>query len=327
MAGKQNKKIKERDLQGFKHFKLLLPALERLHDHGCGCDKAGNRKLHMDQYASLLLLYMFNPICTSLRSLQQVSELKKVQKFFGAARASLGSLSEASTVFDSELLKNIIQELSTKLTNVSTIPGFDNSKGILTAVDGSLIEAVGKMAWALWRSDRNGIKVHCQYEILRGTPVSMEVTDANTSEKAVLASILQPNRIYVLDRGYAKYGLLDKIVNTKSSFICRIRDNAIYKTIEEKQLTDKAVKEGIVFDKVVDLGGEAAETKLKKIRIVAVKCTPKAGRSRTGGRGGPRQSQTLLIATDRFDLEPETIAAIYKHRWTIEIYFRFFKEN
>ena len=299
--------------------------LESLHGAGCRRDIAGNRILHMDQYTSLILLYMFNPICTSLRSLQQVSELKKVQKFFGAARASLGSLSEASTVFDSELLKNIIQELSTKLSNVSSIPGFDNSKGMLTAVDGSLIEAVGKMAWALWRSDRNGIKVHCQYEILRAVPVSMEVTDANTSEKAVLSSILQPDKIYVLDRGYAKYGLLEEIVNIKSSFVCRIRDNAIYKTIEDKKLTDKSVKEEIVFDRTVELGGATAETKLKKIRVVAVKCNPKFRPSRTGGRGGPRQGQILLIATDRFDLEPETIAAIYKHRWTIEIYFRFFK--
>ena len=323
--GKKRKEIQDHELKGFKYFRAITKMLERLHDAGCQRDKAGNRKLHMDQYASLLLLYMFNPICTSLRSLQQVSELKKVQKFFGAARASLGSLSESATVFDSELLKKIIQELSTKLDNVSSIPGFDSSKGTLTAVDGSLIEAVGKMAWALWRSDRNGIKVHCQYEILKGTPVSMEVTDANTSEKAILDSILQPNRIYVLDRGYAKYGLLEKIVNTKSSFVCRIRDNAIYKTIETKGRTYKAHEEGIVFDKTVELGGETAETKLKNVRIIAVKCNPTAPRSRTGGRGGPRQSQTLLIATDRFDLEPETIAAIYKYRWTIEIYFRFFK--
>ncbi|MBW8018052.1 MAG: IS4 family transposase, partial [Planctomycetes bacterium] len=310
---------------GFKYFKAISTMLESLHDAGCERDIAGNRTLHMDQYASLILLYMFNPICNSLRSLQQVSELKKVQKQFGAARASLGSLSEASTVFDSELLKEIIQELSTKLTNVAHIPGFDNSKGILTAVDGSVIEAVGEMAWALWRSDRNAIKVHCQYEILKGVPVGMEVTGANTSEKAVLASILQPNRIYVLDRGYAKYGLLQEITKIKSSFVCRIRDNSVYKINEDKTLTDKAVKEGIVFDRTVNLGGETAETKLKNIRIVAVKCNPKHGPSRTGGRGGPRQGQILLIATDRFDLEPETIAAIYKHRWTIEIYFRFFK--
>ncbi len=320
----KRKKIKDHELKGFKYFKAISSMLESLHEAGCERDIAGNRTLHMDQYASLLLLYMFNPICKSLRSLQQVSELKKVQKQFGAARASLGSLSEAARVFDSELLKKIIQELSTKLTNVSHIPGFNSSKGILTAVDGSLIEAAGKMAWALWRSDRNGIKVHCQYEILRGVPVGIEVADANTSEKAVLASILRPNRVYVLDRGYAKYGLLQEIINIKSSFVCRIRDNAIYQTIEDKDLTDKAVKEGIVFDRTVELGGETAKTKLKKIRIVAVKCNPNTKRHHTA-RGGPQQGQILLIATDRFDLEPETIAAIYKHRWTIEIYFRFFK--
>ena len=322
--GAKRKKIKDHQLKGFKYFKAISSMLESLHDAGCERDIAGNRTLHMDQYASLLLLYMFNPICKSLRSLQQVSELKKVQKQFGAARASLGSLSEAARVFDSELLKKIIQELSTKLTNVSHIPGFNSSKGVLTAVDGSLVEAAGKMAWALWRSDRNGIKVHCQYEILRGVPVGIEVADANTSEKAVLASILQPNRIYVLDRGYAKYSLLQEIINIKSSFVCRIRDNAIYQTTEDKDLTGKAVKEGIVFDKTVELGGETAETKLKNIRIVAVKCNPNTKRHHTA-RGGPQQGQILLIATDRFDLEPETIAAIYKHRWTIEIYFRFFK--
>ena len=321
---KKKPKIKEHQLEGFKYFKAISKMLESLHGAGCERDIAGNRKLHMDQYASLVLLYMFNPICTSLRSLQQVSELKKVQKFFGAARASLGSLSEASTVFDSELLKNIILELSAKLDNVSSIPGFDNSKGILTAVDGSLIEAVGKMAWALWLNDRNGIKVHCQYEILKGVPVSMEVTDANANEKAVLASILQPDRIYVMDRGYAKYSLLEEIVKIKSSFVCRIRDNAIYETIEDKQLSDKAVKEGIVFDRMVELGSKTAKTKLNT-RIVAVKCTPKFGPSRSGGRGGPRQGQLIYIVTDRLDLEPETISAIYKHRWTIEIYFRFFK--
>jgi hypothetical protein len=323
--GKKHKEIKESQLGGFKYFKIVDKMLQRLHDAGCDRDKAGNRKLHMDQYASLILLYMFNPICDSLRAIHRISELKKVQKKFCAARASLGSLSEASTVFDSELLKNIIQELSLKLPNVSKIDGFDNSKGILTAVDGSVIEAVGKMAWALWMPDNNAIKVHCQYEILKGVPVSMDITSANSSETAVLSSNLQSDRIYVLDRGYAKYSLLEEIMNVKSSFVCRIRDNAIYETIEEKKLTDKAVKERIVFDKTVELGSKTASTKLKNVRIVAVKCNPVIKKYKSSGRGGPKQGQILLIATDRFDLEPETISAIYKHRWTIEIYFRFFK--
>ena len=322
--GRKREKIKEHQLAGFKYFKIISGMLEALHDAGCERDIAGNRILHMDQYVSLLLLYMFNPICTSLRSLQQVSELKKVQRILGTARTSLGSLSEASTVFDSELLKNIIQELSGKLADVSQLAGLKNSKDILTAVDGTVIEAIGKMAWALWRHDRNGIKVHCQYEILKGAPVSMEITDANYSETAVLSRNLQSGRIYVMDRGYAKYGLLRDIVNVKSSFICRIRDNAKWRTVQDNELTEEAIKEGVVFDKTVELGSDNAKTKLKGVRVIAVKCNPNTKRHHTA-RGGPQQGQTLLIVTDRFDLDAQTIAAIYKYRWMIEIYFRFFK--
>jgi len=54
----------------------------------------------MDQYCALVLLYLFNPVVTSLRAMQQVSELKKVQKILGCKRASLGSLSESVQVFD-----------------------------------------------------------------------------------------------------------------------------------------------------------------------------------------------------------------------------------
>ncbi len=98
-------KNQRKDLHGFKHFKLLNPLLEKLHDQGCQRDKAGNRILHFDQYAALILLYFFNPIVSSLRGIQQASELKKVQRILGCSRASLGSLSEAARVFDADLLR------------------------------------------------------------------------------------------------------------------------------------------------------------------------------------------------------------------------------
>jgi len=317
----KREKIKEEQLVGFKYFKMLSGLLERLQDAGCRRDRAGNRTLHMDQYVSLLLLYMFNPICTSLRALQQASELDKVQKKLGCARASLGSLSESARVFDSELLKDIIEELSGQLPNVSGIPGFDESKGVLTAVDGTLIEAVANMAWATWQKDRNGIKVHTQFEILKGVPVDMEVTDANTDEKAILRELLQPDRIYVLDRGYAKYTLLQEILDIKSSFVCRIRDNAVFQEIQNNPLSEKAQSEGVLFDKIVTLGDKI---KLTPIRLIAVKCNPNIKLHHTV-RGGPEQGEMLWIATDRFDPDAETIATIYKRRWTIEIFFRFFK--
>ena len=103
--------IKERDITGLKYFEQLVPLLERLHDDGCKRDRAGNRHLHYDQYCMLLLLFLFNPIVTSLRGVQQASELKKVQKKLGCQQASLGSLSEATSVFDADRLKAIIAEL------------------------------------------------------------------------------------------------------------------------------------------------------------------------------------------------------------------------
>jgi hypothetical protein len=108
-------KFKESDITGLKYFDKLAPLLERLHDDACERDKAGNRELHFDQYCLLILLYLFNPVVTSLRGIQQASELGKVQKKLGCQRAALGSLSEAATVFDADRLKDIIAELGAEL--------------------------------------------------------------------------------------------------------------------------------------------------------------------------------------------------------------------
>src|SRR5271154_6354002 len=115
MANHQREKVREEQLTGLKYLDQLAPLLARLHDGGCARDKAGNRTLHYDQYCLLILLYLFNPVVTSLRGIQQASELAKVQKKLGCARAALGSLSEAASVFDPERLKAIVAELGSEL--------------------------------------------------------------------------------------------------------------------------------------------------------------------------------------------------------------------
>lgn len=311
---------------GFKYFKAISGMLEGLHDAGCQRDRAGNRLLHMDEYMSLLLLYMFNPICTSLRAVQQASELQKVQRILGCPRASLGSLSESARVFDSQLMQEIIEHLSDKLKPISSHSKLDDLPGILTAVDGTLIPALSKMTWALWKTDQQAIKAHTQFDLEKHVPVKITITDGNANEKQVLAEHLEPGRIYVKDRGYAGLALFQQILDANSSFVCRIRDNAVYEVLEEYALTEDAKAAGIIFDRKVRLG---SNTKTKEqlsvpVRLVAVKCTPHVKRAHTG-RGGPEQGEILLIATDRFDLEADVIALIFKHRWMIEIFFRFFK--
>jgi hypothetical protein len=325
---KKKPKIKQSDLQGFKYFKKLSQMLERLHNAGCGRDRAGNRILHMDQYMTLLLLCMFSPISKSLRSMQQASKLKKVQKKLHVPRSCLGSLSEAARVFDSDLLIEIIGELASQIKPVPHSAKLDDIKAILTIVDGTLLKALPKTVDALW-GDRNAnaFKAHVQYELLKAVPVNCQLTDGKANEKAVLAQNLEAGRFYVLDRGYAKYELLQQIIDSASHFVCRLYDGSVYRIIEQRELDSNSLAAGIYRDMIVQLGSGPVRDNLKEaVRIIELKATEQTQySSHTLPYRGRKRPETMLICTDRLDLPADVIALIYKCRWQIEIFFRFFK--
>ena len=77
-------------LQGTRLMKPVGRLLERLHDAHTQRDRAGNRKLFFDQYASLLLVYFFTPALESLRALQQATNWKQTERKLGLGRTSLG---------------------------------------------------------------------------------------------------------------------------------------------------------------------------------------------------------------------------------------------
>jgi len=328
MARPHKARIREEDLQGFSHFRLLLPILDSLHDDACRRDRAGNRILHFDQYVALILLYFFNPIVTSLRGIQQTSGLAKVQEKLGCSRASLGSLSEAARVFDPDLLRGILGELVEKLPPIQRNTAFDEIRGVLTLVDGTLLPALPRLVEAMWRDDEHrAFKLHTHFELLKTVPVRMDLTDANTSEREVLESALERDRVYVMDRGYAKFGLFRKILDVGSSFVCRIRDNSVFDVQHERPLSAEATAAGLVRDGVVRFPGTSAVKADMNgpLRVVEIRCNPHRKASGHTGRGGPEQGERLLVATNQLEVPAEVVALIYKHRWAIETFFRFFK--
>jgi hypothetical protein len=325
VAGKKRDKIDEGQLVGLKCFKRISKLLEPLHMAACEFDRAHNRLLHMDQYMLLLLMFMFNPICSSLRALQQASGLKKVQRLLGSPRVSLGSLSEAARVFDSSLAKAIITQLAQELEPMPHDPRLDDVGAILTLMDGTLIQALQSMVWALWKKEHNAVKAHVQFELLKGVPVAAGITEGNGDEREMLAENLQSGRLYVLDRGYADFRLMQKIINAKSSFVMRIKDNSVFEVLQERELSQEALDAGVVRDAVVRLGcTRSGKALAQPLRIVQVKCTPHAKRYKIS-RGGPAQGETILIVTDRLDLPAEVVSLIYQQRWAVEIFFRTFK--
>lgn len=325
-------KIKEADLTGLKYFDQLAPLVERLHDDGCERDKAGNRTLHYDKYCMLLLLYLFNPIVTSLRGIQQASELKKVQKKFGCARASLGSLSEATSVFDAERLKEIIGELGDQLKPLEQDKRLNDIKETITLVDGSLISALPKIMEASWRkaNDGNGMvkwRLHTHFEILRGIPTRIDVTPnggGENDERAVLASVIEPDRLYVTDRGYAKFALFNQIVSSGSSYVCRLRDNGVWTVVEEKYRNDNAELDEIISDEIVEFS--KGSNLNHPVRVICIRVNPHTTRGKyRGGSSGVDSDGILRIATNLVDVPAEVIGLIFAERWAVEIFFRFFK--
>lgn len=317
MAPKRRLPIREADLRGFKYFKILNPILERLHEDGTARDRAGNRRLHFDQYAALLLLYFFNPIVTSLRGIQLGGTLDKVQKLLGVKRTSLGSLSEAARVFDPDLLRDIVGELAHQAVPLVHGREAEALRG-LTAVDGSFLPALPKMAWALWKDDQHrAVKMHVHFDVLRGIPVDATLTPGVGSETKQLRANLQPGCLYVIDRGYAEYQLFQDIIDRGSGFIGRLRDNAVWDTFEERPVSSTAQAAGVRRDLVVILGGRHTQDAWKQaLRIVEVDT------GKTNAYGRP---ETLLLATNRLDLDAELVALGYRHRWAIELFFRWFK--
>lgn len=336
MAGKPRDEITDRDITGLKYFDQLAPLLARLHDDGCARDRAGNRQLHFDQYCLLILLYLFNPIVTSLRGLQQASELAKVQKKLGCSRAALGSLSEATTVFDPQCLQEIIAELGQQLQPLGRDPRLRDIPGALTAVDGTLLAALPRLMQAscLKAATGSGLvkwRLHTHFEVDRYVPTRIEVTPnggGQHDERAVLERTLEADRTYVMDRGYAKFALFNRIVAAGSSYVCRLRDNSVYEVLESRELTDADRALNVMSDQLVELGqsGKADARPDHPIRLITVRISPHTSRGKyRGGSTGPGSDGILRIATNLLDVPAEIVALIYIYRWTIEIFFRFFK--
>ena len=327
--------FKSEDLIGLKYAAPLQGLLEQLHkDH-----EHPNRILHYDQYLSLLLLYYFNPVVTSLRGIQFASQLERVQKQLGVARASLGSLSEASHVFDPDLAKALFESLARQacaLDVPAPLKGLPEGLAI-TAVDGSLLDALPRMMWALWLGPyEHAVKLHLQFEVSRGVPVGATLTHGNGNERETLKGELRAGCLYLLDRGYVDYDLYSAIMQAGSSFVARLKGDADYEVTETRPLSAAARAAGVVSDQIVWLGGEKSGRRIpQRLRILKIHVKNQAGQglkprlarvsSKVKAVRESKEEYDLWLVTDLLDVPAETIALLFRFRWQVELFFRWFK--
>lgn len=329
--------LKENDVVCLGHLRRVLPLLTPLRRAGCARDKAGNRELFFDDYVKLVLLYLWNPLIDSLRTLRQAASLDNVAKALGVRRFSLGSFSEAPRLFEPRRLKPVIEELAAAARPLNRDPRLSDLQHTLTLVDSTVVTALTRLARSACGLDARyttmpngravyGWRLHTQLDLETFTPRRIERTGARNGgdnrEHNVLRRSLEAGRCYVGDGGFADRTLFDDVVDAESSYVVRLRENSVFEVVEERLLSEPALAAGVVRDALVSLGGGSyAEPMRHPVRLVAVQVAPHPRRTRTG----VKQTDLILLATSLTDLPAELVALIYLHRYTVELFFRVFK--
>ena len=331
--------LKKKDIVCLGHLKRVFPLLGRLHEVGCERDTSGNRQLFFNDYCKLVLLYIWNPAIDSIRKLQEASGLDTVAKSLGIKRFSLGSFSEAPRVFDPDRLKPIIQELAAELPVVEggKDPRLAELKHALTLVDGTVVAALTRLARfavgeeARYTTTRDGRpfyawRLHTQLDLETFNPRRMDRTGARGSgdnrEANVLRANLESGRCYVADGAFEDRSLFDDIVKAQSSYVIRLGEDAVFEVVVERLPSQAALDANIVRDAVVRLGPADAKQMNHAVRLLVVQVTPRMRRTRSG----KKQSDLILIATNLVELPAELVALIYRYRYTVELFFRIFKQ-
>lgn len=322
MGRKPRPRIRGEDLFGGKYVRALQAHLLRLR----AAYPHPNRTLFYDDVAIAYLLAFFTPAIRSLRTLEDFSQTPQMQADLHAERLPRSTLSDANKVFDPTLLEPIIEDLRARLPHLRhNDPQLAELTERIRVADGSLFAVVANVEWALKRRRRNGrrqtaIRLNLQWAAGRGVPEGVCVGGKGLSESQALMDSLEAGLIYVIDRGYVDFELLDRIVHAASDFVLRLRSNNYFIANETFDLTPKSLPlsaedhaAGIISDQIGHLG-------------VPPRFPPPGGMLREVKILNPdKPDQPVRLLTSILDVPAHIIGLLYRWRWKIELFFRWLK--
>lgn len=181
------------------------------------------------------------------------------------------------------------------------------------AVDSSTIDlCLSMFPWATFRKAKGAIKLHTQIDLIGPIPVFMRITDGSVHDVHFLDQItVEAGSIYVFDRAYLDFGRLFRIHTAQAFFVIRSKKNTQFYVLESRPV-DRST--GLRCDQVIRLstvkGKRDYPQRLRRISFV-----------------DPETGKRLTFLTNHFDLPALTIAAIYKSRWKVELFFKWIKQN
>ncbi len=186
-------------------------------------------------------------------------------------------------------------------------------KGNVFAIDATTIDlCLSAFCWATFRSTKGGIKLHTQLDLKTAIPEFILFSTASVHDVNVLDVIhFEANSFYIMDRGYVDYKRLYKINLCGAFFVTRAKDNMNYRRLYSHP---KETTCGILYDQSIMLNNYyASKDYPEKIRRIKFK--------------DKQTGKVLIFLTNNFYLSATEIAQLYKHRWKIELFFKWIKQH
>ncbi len=181
------------------------------------------------------------------------------------------------------------------------------------ALDSTTIDlCLNLFPWAHFRRTKAAVKMHTLLDLRGNIPAEVIVTHGKISDVVVLDDLpLEVGAIYIMDRGYVDFKRLYRFEIHKAFFITRAKSNRVFRRVEPHAV-DPAT--GVRSDQTIRLSGANADKNypaaLRRVRFRDEK---------TG--------KFLVFLTNNFLLPAPVIAALYKQRWQVELFFKWIKQH
>lgn len=261
-----------------------------------------------DQLVALLFAQLNSQ--TSLRGIETTFNSQRSKLYhLGASRISRSSLADANANRPAAIFSETFYYLLEKVR--SKLPKNDACQ-MIRLIDSTTIDLnFNQFKWANFRSKKAGIKLHTVYDPNAAVPVFFSLTEAKTNDAKELNNLpMMPNTTYVVDRAYNNYSWFYALNQDNSKFVGRMKTNTCYTVIEKKT----PIGTGVVTDEIIRLssakGKKHCPIDLRRVTFVRAE-----------------DQKELVFITNDVSRSAVEIAALYKQRWEIELFFKWIKQN